>query len=194
MNKIYFIKTILFQALIFSQTAYLQAAINFEKNNIRINTSLYENNSSEITIPKNIKQICVSGLVATASGYVAIRTYLAYKFGAEQLEALKMLNNNPDYKYENFIISAQNLYYKHTLFPNSTSLYSDHPDIWLEKIATSNKNWLKMFSFFQSLGALSKNLQKELIILRQRKEFRESRIVYNQQLRLTKVFDRVLAI
>lgn len=126
--------------------------------------------------------IILTGAATICTAIVGIKAYLAYHRALKEYAILKEFRDNPYYDYERLTQDARNLYYEHC-WSSSTSLSSDYPVVWLEKDATSNKNFLAWMFFIDSLKNISKDLGPVLTHLRNIEYFHHQKKEYNEKYR-----------
>ena len=137
--------------------------------------------------------ILVAGAAAICAGIVALKAHFSYQQGLEQCKILENFRDNPYYDYENLTKDARNQYYDQWAI-SSTSLSSDYPVVWLEKSATSNKNFLAWMFFNKASTDLSAKLNAALKYLRSISKFQTQKKEYNDKYREQAYRDEKLSI
>ena len=110
-----------------------------------------------------------------------------YKNALKKYDALAQFQNShgmctEEYRYNQLKTMARSLYYDQ-INSSSTSLENDYPVVWLEKAATSTKNFLSCMVFSSRMQALSKKINEALKYLRNFEPFIEERRAYNEKFR-----------
>jgi len=156
-----------------------------------INGRYPTNRSSSADIVTSLAALGIGALIATAG--IAVSTYFAYQRAKEQYALLSRFQDDPYYGYDQLKDDARNLYYS-KCGSSSTSLSNDYPAIWLEKDATSNKNFLWWMFFSSDMKKLSNNLDSVIRCLRNCEQFKDDRTKYNKAYREQHYRDERLAI
>ena len=122
--------------------------------------------------------ILTTGAIVVVGALAWLQTIHAQNEGREQCEIIERFRN--DQNYQQLQDGARQLYYRRLFHPSSTSVDSDHPEVWLEKAATRNKSWLSVVSIFNTRFApIVQRLATALSYLRGVREFNQEREKYN---------------
>ena len=128
--------------------------------------------------------LLAGGATATYFGFSWYNTHV-YRLANKRYKVLNHFKNNPAYNYKKLTDDATAQYFDQCC-PDSESIESDYPGIWIEKDTSSKKCWLGfigMITFNAKMKKLAEKLMAPLKFLRKSDKFKEERKKFNKLMR-----------